>query len=47
MWRLHEAHGSYPFTGTIASVNYEPGPQPSDAPANMVPVLRELGLKYE
>jgi len=47
MWRLHEAHGSYPFTGTIASVTYEPGPQPSDAPANMIPVLRELGLKYE
>ena len=47
VWRLYEAHGPYPFTGRIGAVTYEPGPLPPDAPANLVPVLREIGLAYE
>lgn len=47
VWRLYEAHGPYPYTCHIASVTYAPGAQPPDAPANMIPMLREMGLKFE
>ncbi|HXH56978.1 hypothetical protein [Iamia sp.] len=47
VWRLYEAHGPYPYTGVITSVAYEPGPRPPDVPQNLLPMLRETGLRYE
>jgi arylsulfatase len=47
VWRLYEAHGPYPYTGRITSVTYAPGDRPHDSPANLVPLLREMGRKFE
>jgi arylsulfatase len=47
VWRLYEAHGPYPYTGVITSVTYEPGARPADSPANLIPLLREMGRRFE
>ncbi|HYI60791.1 MAG TPA: arylsulfatase [Acidimicrobiales bacterium] len=47
VWRLYQAHGPYPYTGALTSVTYQPGDRPPDAPAHLLPVLREMGLRYE
>ncbi len=39
--------GSFPFTGELVSVTYTPGDPAPDSPAMLVPMLRELGLKFE
>lgn len=39
--------GSFPFTGELVSVTYVPGDPAPDSPAMLVPLLRELGLKFE
>ena len=46
-WRLHQAHGSFPYTGTIDAVTYRPGESAPDAPINLLDVLQELGARYE
>jgi arylsulfatase len=46
-WELYEAHGPFPFTGTIQSVTYEPGEPAPDSPRMMLDTLREMGLAYE
>ncbi len=46
-WRLYEAHGSFPYTGTIESVTYRPGASAPDAPINLLEILREMGARYE
>ena len=47
LWRLYEEHGCYPYTGHITSVTYEPGHRPPDAPVNLIPMLREMGRRFE
>jgi arylsulfatase len=47
VWRLYEAHGCYPYTGHITSVTYEPGDRPSDSPANLMDMLRDMGRAFE
>lgn len=47
VWRLYQAHGPYPYTGVIRAVTYTPGERPPDSPANLIPVLREMGLRFE
>jgi arylsulfatase len=46
-WEIYEAHGPFPFTGTIHSVRYEPGDPAPDSPRGMLDMLRELGLQFE
>ncbi|WCO65322.1 arylsulfatase [Iamia majanohamensis] len=47
VWRLYQEHGCYPYTGHITSVTYEPGARPPDSPANLIPMLQEMGKKFE
>jgi arylsulfatase len=47
VWRLYEAHGPYPYTGTLRSVTYEPAPLAPDSPQSMLPVLQEMGRAFE
>lgn len=47
VWRLYENHGPYPYTGVLRAVTYTPGDRPPDSPANLVGVLREMGLRFE
>jgi arylsulfatase A-like enzyme len=46
-WDLYAAHGPYPFTGKINSVDYVPGEPAPDAPQSLVGLLREMGSKFE
>ncbi len=46
-WRLYEAHGSFPYTGTIESATYRTGESAPDAPINLLAMLQEMGAKYE
>lgn len=46
-WALYEAHGSYPYSGVIDRVTYQPGAPAPDAPGEMLELLREIGAKYE
>jgi len=46
-WDIYEAHGPFPFTGTIESVTYEPGDPAPDSPRLMLDMLRDMGLQYE
>ena len=46
-WPLHEAHGSFAYTGLLRSVDYLPGEPPPDAPDHLVGMLREMGLAFE
>ena len=46
-WRLYEAHGPFPYTGTVHSVTYTPGELAPDAGVRWLDVLREAGTKFE
>lgn len=46
-WKVYERHGSFPFTGTIHSVAYRPGPSAPDSPANYLDLLRDWGRSME
>jgi arylsulfatase len=46
-WEIYEAHGPFPFSGTIASVTYEPGAPAPDSPRTMLDMLRDMGRQYE
>ena len=39
--------GSFPYTGVIKSVTYTPGDPAPDSPAMLVPILRDMGLRFE
>ncbi len=45
-WDVFERHGSFPYSGTIHSVHYEPGDHAPDAPIRMVDTLRELSATF-
>ncbi len=46
-WPLHEQFGSFPYTGRLARVAYEPGELAPDAADNLVGMLREMGMAFE
>jgi arylsulfatase len=46
-WDLYERFGSFPYSGSLQSVTYEPGEWAPDAPAHMMETLRKLGAGYE
>lgn len=46
-WELFQRHGSFPYTGAIERVHYEPGPLAPDAEEVRIDELREIGLALE
>jgi len=46
-WTRYEAHGPFPFSGTLHSVRYEPGEMAPDSPGRFVDFLRDWGAKFE
>ena len=46
-WRVYERHGSFPFSGSIHAVTYEPGAPAPDSPTNFLDFLREWGRSFE
>lgn len=46
-WALHEAHGTFPYTGALRAVSYTPGTPAPDAGSNFTDLLREIGMRYE
>jgi len=46
-WELYERFGPFPFTGTLRAVTYTPGALAPDAPENLFPMLRDMGLAFE
>ncbi len=46
-WDLRQAHGPFPFTGKIGAVTYRPGEHAPDSPVALLPMLRELGRRFE
>jgi arylsulfatase len=47
VWSKYVERGCDPWTGALTSVTYAPGALPPDAPQNLLPMLREMGLRYE
>ena len=46
-WSIYERFGPFPWTGTLEAVTYTPGEDAPDSPANLLPMLREMGLAFE
>jgi arylsulfatase len=46
-WSLYEQFGPFPWTGDLRAVTYTPGEDAPDSPANLLPVIREMGLAFE
>ena len=46
-WELSQAHGPFPFTGRLRAVTYAPGDHAPDSPIALLPVLRDLGRRFE
>jgi len=46
-WDLFERFGAFPFTGEMGPVRFEPGADAPGAPASLVGMLRDIGLKFE
>ena len=46
-WDLFERFGAFPFTGEMGPVRFEPGEDAPGAPASLVGMLRDIGLKFE
>lgn len=46
-WELYQRHGSFPYTGTITQVRYDPGDPAPDAEEVRIDELREIGLALE
>jgi hypothetical protein len=46
-WEIYERFGPFPYTGTLRAVTYTPGESAPDAPVHLMPMLREMGLKFE
>lgn len=47
VWDLHERHRSFPWTGSLTQVRYEPGEYASDAPVLQIEEMRRRGLAVE
>ena len=46
-WEIYERFGTFAYTGTLASVRFEPGEPAPDAPERMLDTLREVGARFE
>ena len=46
-WEIYQAHGPFPYTGSLAAVTYTPGEPAPDAPVHLMDMLRDLGRRYE
>jgi arylsulfatase len=46
-WEQHEAHGSFPYTGRQGPVTYVPGAVAPGMPEDVIPLLRQMGAKFE
>jgi arylsulfatase len=46
-WSMYQRHGSFPFTGTLHHVAYQPGAPAPDSPENFLEMLREWGRSFE
>jgi arylsulfatase len=46
-WDLYERFGAFRFTGSKLRLTVEPGETAPDSPSSMIPLLREIGMKYE
>src|SRR5690606_13019982 len=46
-WELAQREGSFPYTGVLRSVAWEPGPLPPDNPRHFIEQMRQIALTYE
>ena len=46
-WKVYEAHGPFPFSGTIHHVAYQPGQAAPDSPNQFLEILRDWGRRFE
>jgi arylsulfatase A-like enzyme len=46
-WDIYERFGPFPWSGTLHHVRYEPGEPAHDSPTRMLPVMREMGARFE
>jgi arylsulfatase len=46
-WGVHERHGTFPFTGVLHQVAYQPGAPAPDSPENFLEMLRDWGRSFE
>jgi arylsulfatase len=46
-WELYERFGAFRWTGSRLRLTIEPGDPAADSPTSMIPLLREIGSKYE
>ena len=46
-WEIGQREGSFPWTGTLRSVAWAPGPLPPDNPRHFIEQMREIALTYE
>ena len=46
-WELYERFGPFAWTGHLEAVTYTPGDDAPDSPANLLEVIRSMGLRFE
>jgi arylsulfatase A-like enzyme len=46
-WELYERFGPFAWTGRLEAVTYTPGDDAPDSPANLLEVIRAMGLRFE
>lgn len=46
-WSVWERHGTFPFSGTLHRVAYQPGAAAPDSPENFLELLRDWGRRFE
>jgi arylsulfatase A-like enzyme len=46
-WELSQRSGPFPFTGRITAATWTPGDHAPDSPLALLPVLREMGARFE
>jgi arylsulfatase A-like enzyme len=46
-WDIYQRFGPFPYTGVLRGVRYEPGDPAPDSPQSLLPVLREMGARFE
>lgn len=46
-WPIYERFGPFPYTGRLRQVHIEPGEHAPDSPVHLLPMLREMGARFE
>ncbi len=46
-WERHVTHGAFPFIGEQGPVTYTPGPVAPGMPEDVIPLLKQMGAKFE